>query len=240
VEVRVGLEVDDRGHAMAWVAELPGCYARGRTPAAALEKVPLAVYEYCVWLAAHGEAVEEPGEVAVRATERVSVASDLGQALSQGFFTFDQEPWPPEVARVALRAAHHARRDLMELLPRLTDGLKEGLEGAVRTVPETLDHILLMDLWLGLKMLDPDDLETRAYLLGAIRDAVLPLLEETKAGGAAAVVEPARVWDPGPPERWTGQKALRRTIWHDRVHYRQLKRLDERHRVHGIEGTAPA
>jgi predicted RNase H-like HicB family nuclease len=228
VQVHVGLEVDPRGQAMAWVAELPGCYARGRTAAAALEKIPLAVYEYCVWLAAHGEPIDPPGEVEIVEVERVAVTSDLGQALSQGFFRFDRDPVSAQAPRLALTAMQHARRDLLELLPHVRNRRPDPREEPVRSLPELLDHVLLMDLWLALRALQPEDVEARAYLLETLRDILLPLLEEAAEASGPAREYTARTLPVEDHERWTGFKALRRTVWHDRVHYRQLKRLDQR------------
>ena len=80
MKVNLGVEVDPKGQAMAWVAELPGCYARGRTAREALEKISLAVDEYCVWLRAHGEEMDPPGAVEVAGVETVQVSvTGLGE-----------------------------------------------------------------------------------------------------------------------------------------------------------------
>ncbi len=228
MDVHVGVEVDQRGQAMAWVAELPGCYARGRTAQEALGKIPLAVDEFCVWLAAHGEEMEPPGDVRVTAVERVRVESDLGQGLSTGLFSFDEKPVRPGVPGLALRAAHYARADLMALLPGLArQTAEEGMEGARRTLPQTLDHMVLTDVWYAIRLLPPGAIEERAYLLGAIRDACLPALAawaDEDDPAPVHVYTAAPIEEPGPEEAWTGYKVLRRYVWHDRVHYRSLAR----------------
>ncbi len=229
MEVQVGVEVDSKGQAMAWVAELPGCYARGRTAREAVDKVPLAVYEFAAWLRTHGEELDGPGAVVMAATETVEVASDLGQAESTARFGFDGEP-PAGAALLALRAAQYARADLLELLPRLhPDMLNLRLEGASRSLVQTLDHLILTDVWYALRTVTPDNVATRAYLLSALRDAILPVLAEAADGGLRAAV--SQYHDPNqaePDQAWTPYKALRRLVWHDRVHYRQLARHNER------------
>jgi predicted RNase H-like HicB family nuclease len=233
MQVHVGVEVDPKGQAMAWVGELPGCYTRGRTAQEALDKVPLAVYEYCVWLQAHGEELEPPGHVEIADVETVQVTSDLGQAESTGLFTFDLHPFPGTPA-LALRAAHFARADLLELLPSLGPDLPRGdVEGEARTLSQTLDHILLMDVLYTIRMLDPTDLSERDYLLRAIRDACLPVIarwaDEADPAPVRVYTEPTG--GEGPTEAWTGYKALRRHVWHDRIHYRNLARRRDRQRA---------
>lgn len=235
MKVNLGVEVDPKGQAMAWVAELPGCYARGRTAREALEKISLAVDEYCVWLRAHGEEMDPPGAVEVAGVETVQVDSDLGQGLSSGLFAFDQAPVDPGVAALALRAASYARADLMSLVVGLgPTAPSEPLEGTARTLAQTLDHMVVTDLWYAIRLLPPNALEERAYLLSAIRDACLPAMAEW--ADESAHVEPYLYpsltlpsdaeGDPAQAgsEGWTGYKVLRRYVWHDRLHYRALMR----------------
>jgi len=235
VIVNVGVEVDPKGQAMAWVAELPGCYARGRTAEEALTKIPLAVEEYCVWLRAHGEEIDPPGTVEIGGVETVRVTSNLGQGLSSGLFQFDRTPVEAGVAALALRASSYARADLMSLVIGLgPTAPSEPLEGTTRTLAETLDHIMVTDLRYAIRLLPPTALEERAYLLTAIRDACLPAMAEwADETGSAETYDYPRLGpdrDPSAPageqdhEGWTGYKVLRRYVWHDRLHYRALVR----------------
>lgn len=231
MDIQVGVEVDDKGQAMAWVAELPGCYARGRTAQEALDKIPLAVYEFFVWLRAHGEELDGPGAVVASAPETVRVASDLGQAESTALFAFDRLP-PAGAAALALRAAQYARADLLEMLPRLhPDMLNLRLEGANRSLVQTLDHLVLTDVWYALRAARPDNLETRVYLLSVLRDAILPLLAQAVDAADPSVSQDRDPNHGEPNQGWTPFKALRRLVWHDRVHYRQLSRHNERLRA---------
>ncbi|MGC8488353.1 MAG: type II toxin-antitoxin system HicB family antitoxin [Clostridia bacterium] len=233
--VHVGVEVDRMGQAMAWVAELPGCYARGRTSQEAVAKIPLAVEEYCVWLRAHGEELQSPGTVEVAALESVQVESDLGLGLSSGLFSFDRQPVEQSVSALALRAASYARADLMSLVIGLgPTAPSEPLEGTTRTLAQTLDHLVVTDLWYAIRLLPPNALEERAYLLSAIRDACLPAMAEwaDESEPATPHTYPSLTLDrdvealPGESasEAWTGYKVLRRYVWHDRLHYRALMR----------------
>lgn len=228
MDVQVGVEVDGQGQSMAWVAELPGCYARGRTPQEALDKVPLAVFEFCVWLRTHGEELDGPGAVSLAPPETVRVASDLGQAESTALFAFDRMP-PAGAAALALRAAQYARADLLEMLPRLhPDMMNLRLEGANRSLVQTLDHLILTDVWYALRAATPDNVETRAYLLSVLRDAILPLLAQAVDATDPSVSQYRDPSQPEPDQGWTPFKALRRLVWHDRVHYRHLSRHNER------------
>jgi predicted RNase H-like HicB family nuclease len=231
VEVHVGLEVDANGQAMAWIGELPGCHVRGHTEAVALEKVPLAVYEYCVWLRAHGEEIADPGTVEIVAVERVEVPTDLGQALSHAIFQFDRLPLAPDLSRLALRATQYARLDLLEMLPALHPDMRGRLEGVSRTLGQTLDHLVLTDLWQAIRTLDPEDVETRIYLLDMVRGGILPLLEEAASHTGRERAYTALTLETGEEERWTGYKVLRRAVGHERLHFRHLQRLDGRLRA---------
>ncbi len=228
MDVQVGVEVDDKGQSMAWVAELPGCYARGRTTQEALDKIPLAVFEFCVWLQTHGEELDSPGAVSVARPEVLRVASDLGQAESTALFRFDQAP-PAGAAALALRAAQYARADLLEMLPRLhPDMLNLRLEGANRSLVQTLDHLILTDVWYALRSATPNNVEARIYLLSVLRDAILPLLAQAVDAADPFVSQYADPNRAEPDQGWTPFKALRRLVWHDRLHYRQLSRHNER------------
>jgi predicted RNase H-like HicB family nuclease len=232
VKVHVGVEVDDLGQAMAWAAELPGCYARGRTEAEAVQKIPLAVYEFCAWLRAHGEEIDPPGHVEVGSTEVVRVSSDLGQAESTALFSFDRVP-VPGTPLIALRAAQYARADLLEMLPALHPDMRSmTLEGTSRSLAQTLDHLILTDVWYALRALTPDQIEARAFFLSTLRDAMLPALAHAAdSDGPAEVSQYQDPNHPEPDQQWTRFKALRRFVWHDRVHYRQLARQNDRLRA---------
>lgn len=228
MEVHVGCEIDREGRAMAWVAELPGCYARGADMQEALDKVPLAVYEFCAWLDAHGEDLRPPGPVRIVAVEQVDVTTDLGKAESSAWFSFDRK-LAPEAAKLAVRAAQYARSDLLDLVPALHEDMRGiRLEGVTRTVEQTLDHMILADVWHIIRTLAPDTMEGRDYLLRAVRDACIPLLVRTAEEDSGQVsVYSSVTRSPDPGEAWSGAKVLRRYVWHDRVHYRHLKRLND-------------
>ncbi len=115
------------------------------------------------------------------------------------------------------------------MLPRLhPDMLNLRLEGANRSLVQTLDHLILTDVWYALRSATPNNVEARIYLLSVLRDAILPLLAQAVDAADPFVSQYADPNRAEPDQGWTPFKALRRLVWHDRLHYRQLSRHNER------------
>ncbi|MCL6522071.1 MAG: type II toxin-antitoxin system HicB family antitoxin [Firmicutes bacterium] len=234
-EVRVGVEVDPRGRALAWVREWPGCTSHGESEREALERVPQALQEFWAWLNGHGDPEAPPPDTEVRigAVERSPVESDLREADSEGFFSFDSEPLEPRLLARAKRFRAYARADALALLAELgEEDLRHPVGRSGRTVGATFDHMAIVDLWYAQRAGVPASAEWQAFLLTALGELADGWVHRRLEADPVTVrLFPPDVWGDGRAERWTPQKTLRRFVWHDLLHLRAIRRT--------LAGTGP-
>ncbi|MHB9144584.1 MAG: DinB family protein [Symbiobacteriia bacterium] len=231
IQVHVGVEVDPEGRALAWAREWFGCTAHGESAEAAAQAMPAALRDFWDWLRRHGETgVPSAGQaIEIAGIEAFEVGSNLADADSEGFFSFDREALSDtEIAR-ARRYRSYARADALELLTRLeAEQLTLPVGRSGRSIAATLAHLATADLWYAQRTGNrPQDKEWLEVLLQELRRVADTQLEARLAADTAG--EPVNfrpgVWDEGGrTEQWTPQKSLRRFIWHDLLHVRAIER----------------
>lgn len=214
----------------------PGACGWGPTEADARERLRAGLRSTLDWLDAHGlDHLAPRGDVDVEqfdvaVTERVPATGDPRQCDTEGFFEFDRRPYADaDVSRTAALLAA-SRRDLLDAVAgRSAPTLDRRLVEDRRTVREILDHVAVAEHWyltrvdLPVDVRDgwrgyPDDTFERLTVTRADVERVLRALPDVPAERRSAT----RVAD---GERWSVRKVLRRLVWHERLHYRQLVRL---------------
>ncbi|MDI3317055.1 MAG: hypothetical protein QJR14_05500 [Bacillota bacterium] len=230
-DLTVGIEIDPKGRALGWVREWPGCTGHGESEREALDRLPRAVEAFWAWLRRHGDPEAPPPGTGVRIgrVERCPVASDLGEADSEGLFSFDREPLPQEILARARRFRAYARADALDLLRRLdAEALRRPVGRSGRTVGATFDHMAIVYLWYAQRAAAPAAAEWQDFLLSALgRLADAWIERRMEADPVTPRSFPPDVWSVGRPEPWTAQKTLRRLIWHDLLHLRAIGRALE-------------
>jgi hypothetical protein len=223
----------------AWILSLPGFATWAEKEQEVLRKVADRVQGYRSWLAEHGE---DPPPVLgpVRVVERV-----LGDEV---LFAWDRVPATPDEIRRTRRLLAWSRADLLDTLARLPP---QALDWSPayrrfpawadwRTVRQIVEHVALTEVgyylaWIGHERgaagplpVDPRD------LLVATREETDHFLE-----GLAEAADRLRLAEKG-GEAWTVRKALRRLVWHERLHLASIRRIarDHAQSVRGSGGDA--
>jgi len=230
LSVHVGLEVDQSGHAQAWVKEYFGCTSHGQSQEEAIGRLPQALREFWSWLKVHGEpdVPQLDTEVLIEHVEVYKVGSQLSDGDSEGFFTFDAFPLTSVEFQRALRYISYARSDVLSFSHDLGYGLLSRMVGrSDRAVGATLNHMAFADLWYAQRSGDASSNEWQTYLLEELRNVSLKWVQrsfhESKTPMTYSVGPDAWRSD-GRAEEWTLPKTLRHYIWHDLLHLRAIRR----------------
>lgn len=112
---------------LAWVHELPGCFACGATRGAAIANASHAVARFREWLRESGEPVEDDDVTIVVADEIESLIE--ADEDTEVLLATDREPLSPEDWRNLERWLTHSREALLRRLAALPD---EQLEQQAR------------------------------------------------------------------------------------------------------------
>jgi predicted RNase H-like HicB family nuclease len=222
ITFHLGIEDIEPGNWVAWVLELPGCYARGSTRGEALGGVDVAIRELHQRLALSCYAgVTIPSEFSTVIVEEFRAYSSSPDYLVNAYFETDNHALRDEDVVYARCLLDVNRKDLLAVVEGLSAGvLHTYIEGeAQKTIRGILRHIGTAEWWywdrLGLafpRSERPDDV---FQLLEKIRRFTVMLLPELVGSTRTTLCR---------GERWSARKLLRRAIWHEHVHTLQIRR----------------
>jgi predicted RNase H-like HicB family nuclease len=206
----VAVEDIEPRHWVAWVADLPGCFATGRSEGEAIGRVAGAVTHYARWRQRHGDPIGLVEPLAFQVDERFHSYLSSPDYRVNACFRVDRPPLTESEAIEAYRLLLHAREDLLAVLETVnTDDEK---------VREVVRHVAQAERWyfanLGLEQAAPDD--DALFALDGVRRQSLRWLRQLVGNRSIRVVR---------QEGWTARKVLRRTLWHERDHTQHLREL---------------
>lgn len=217
------LGVEDIGpnHWVAWVFELPGCFASAQTQKEAIAAVPANIAAYFAWLAKYGHTM--PGASDAIETEVADVFHSFiseGDYIVNAFFDDDRRPLTQKDVEQALRLLDYTRQDLQAVLQHSAlEDLAQPISGEVQgSIHGILRHVSLAERWYFRNIgLDSSPIaEDPLVALKQVREKTrlwLPTLV-----GDSRITEFSR-------EQWSARKVLRRTLWHERDHTQQIRNL---------------
>lgn len=229
--MRITYETNGKGY-LGWIEDFPGAFLRGSSLEEARAKLDRELEDYADWLglpAPPGRAASHAGLPGVPGAQIESiVASALAIEDADSDFTFGSElvdygdedfgrfmSLLSRSARMVAACLDSTRnRDIVD--PHHDRMTFYGHVYA--TIDRQFEHIVkVQDYYLGM-------VGEEVSLAGGIvetREAMVEkLASRRKAEGNALHVYEG--------ESWTIRKIIRRTIWHDRIHARAIKRMDER------------
>ncbi len=222
---RLGVEDIETNHWVAFVFDHPGCFSSATTREEAIANAPARIDEYFEWLLNFVD--EKPARnksTKVRLTEVIHSYRSVADPdyIVNAFFKDDGKPLTRVEVDVALVILSWAQLDLNTLVENIpVKQLNEPLVGDdENSIAKILDHLAWAEWWyfnrldLGFPRSEMPP-ETRAKLekVHAQTRALVPNL-----------VGDTRVFDKV-GEKWTARKVLRRTLWHERDHTRQIRGL---------------
>lgn len=216
----------------------PGACGWGPTAADARERLRDDLRSTLDWLAGHdlghflprddGPVDVEHADIEV--TERVRATGDPLQCDTEGFFEVDRRAYADaDVTRTATLLAA-SRRDLLDAVAgRSARTLDRRLVEDRRTIREILDHVAVAEHWYATRVDLPVDVPDgwRGYPEGTFERLAATRADVERALGVLPDVPAERrsATRDVDGERWSVRKVLRRLVWHERLHYRQLVRL---------------
>lgn len=232
------LGVDEEGRVEAWVATRPGCVVFAASEEEAIGEIPAVAAEYDAWLSRWGipeiwniptvrRAAGDGRQTGVRILERVLVGESIVHGNTAAFFQWDAQPATDEEINATLRLLAASRRELLATLRQFPpDKLSMRPGGGRRTVEEIVRHVANVEWWYISCIVPfpfpddgeyPEDVEKR---LPWIRTRVAARLRSLSPEERARTLVP----DPESGERWSARKVLRRLIYQELYHLRQLRK----------------
>lgn len=226
MEYRLGVEDMEPGSWIAWVFDLPGCYARGSSRQQAVESAPAAVEEMLTRLDRAGYGTDrEASVITAFVAEEFRSFPHSPDYLVNAYFENDDMPLTENDVTYGMRVLGMNRKELLAIVDGLSEKMLEtAIAGEVQmNFRGILNHIGTAEWWYWdrLGMIFPREKrprETRELLM-VIRDFTMTHLSDL-AGSDLKTVRSGETWSP--------RKLLRRAIWHERAHTVQIVRyLDE-------------
>jgi predicted RNase H-like HicB family nuclease len=214
---RVAVEDIEPDHWVGWVLDLPGCFSAASSEAEAITQAPAAIDAYYAWLARHDTALPVaagPAEVRVAEIFYAFSRPDEPDYLVNAFFADDRRPLSYWEVAGGLRLLAWTRQELEQVIRQATPEQLAGSAGGL------LNHISTAENWyfsrLGLA-LDRERLPAGPVeRLVAVRDNSRSQLGQLTGDERVTQLK---------GEQWSARKVLRRTLWHEQDHTRQLRRL---------------
>lgn len=213
----------DDNEATAWVPTLPGCFCVAPTEAEAMGRVPVAIDEYLTWLRCHGAEVTLADATEVELVERVNAPP----GRSEPCFATDRVPVSEEEIEAAIRLMGFAREDLLSLVSPLPDAVLDWQPTPEKwSIRGILVHIASAEGYYRTSLLDEQPIlepPPERLDLALQREKAIAHLRSLTAAQRAHVFRPHWPWRDDKDEEWTVRKALRRLIYHERFHTREIQ-----------------
>jgi predicted RNase H-like HicB family nuclease len=142
----LGVEDIEPDHWVAWVFELPGCFASAHTQTKAVAAAPARIAAYFRWLATYGHSM--PGAHDPIETDVVTVFHAFpseSNYLVNAFFEADRSPLTQQEIEQALWLLDCSRQDLLAVLhsassDRLTQPIAGEVHGSIRGILQHIAH----------------------------------------------------------------------------------------------------
>ncbi len=226
MRVHLGIEDIEPNNWVAWVFEYPGCYSRGTTVQETLDGVEECVNRHVRRLQSFQANTEteitEDVPVEYEIAERhqsFSIAGD--DYYVNACFRDDRRPLTEVEIADGLLLMRLYRAELLGLVrPLMTERLDQPIPGdRFGTIRGILQHVATAEWWY----LDRLDRAFDRSLLATDIFALLSQVREHTAAVLSTLAGSTMVAEKR-GERWTARKVVRRALWHEQVHTRQIGR----------------
>ena len=212
-------------HWVAWVLDLHGCFSKGKTYEEAVTLVPEVIRGYFQWLLKH-----DPLTVVFDGPIKIEIVEDIRSYAVDDYFVnalfeHDKNGLKESDLNEIRKILSYSRKDLIEVIADLSDSqLNEPVQGEVTgSIAGVIKHIATAELWyfdrIGLTFPGEKYPDNLMDLLKISRNHTLENLP--RLSGDITVHEKRN-------ELWTARKVMRRTLWHEIAHARQIERYKER------------
>lgn len=219
----VTLERGTDGGYMAWVHELPGCFARAATREEIEAKIPLSIAEFLAW--ARGGRTASLEAIEFKIVEEVMTPKLARDADSDVLLQSDRAPLTSTAWVQVDRWLRRSRKELLQLLQETDEpDFDRKPEGCPRSVREAIMHVAFAEFMYAAWTFDLRSRRGMEAFLRWTRRITLLRMRALARSDRGAVTQAE--WEGAPrPEAWTARKAARRLVWHERLHLKAIKRL---------------
>lgn len=226
LHLEVGSVDHEGGSCLAWVLDLPGCVAYAASPEEAIVRAPEVAQQYLDWLRGHGESVPELIEIDPDPAEIFQVSFLNGYEINSIFSPDFGVPSDEELER-CLRWMRHSREDLWKLIRSLSwEALDAEVQSGGLTIRKVLQHVAGAEEWY-ISRLEPGSSQVSAPSVGS--EDVFERLEAVRTWAIERLQtlpsERRKRITVHKGEVWTFKKVLRRFLYHETYHRRQIEEL---------------
>lgn len=221
----VYLEESPSGAAMAFAPDIPGSYGWGPNRGQAMDILAADIAWTSRWLQDHGLKRSTHGPLTI--IETVPAMGTASSYDSEGFFSWDAQVYTEQDLEETKEIIGWSRSGLINYLKNLPQPCWHisPLPGK-QTVAEVVEHIAIAEWWyttrvpganpLRVNWQDyPADPLDKLIAIRADVEHYLMGMKDIDLSQRAAVFIKNR-------ETWSGRKVLRRMVWHELHHYKQL------------------
>lgn len=230
MQIRIGLELNNEGRALAWALDYPGCFAYGKDGPEAVITLAREMVVYVQWISSHsGSSWLDAEDFDLRIIETYEVFTmndqyelEEGSYAVNAWFRHDWKPLKNHEIERGLELLLWSREDLLQTIGLLSDELLDRqYEGERWSIRGIIKHIANAEWWyldrLNLAGNDRDKMPKDALpRLSWVREKfnlALPLL----AGKDLVIGKEGEFWSP--------RKLLRRALWHEIDHRQHIQKL---------------
>jgi len=222
MDFHLGIEDMEPNSWIAWVFELPGCYARATTREEAIDRAPEAIAELLERLEQSGyPLLETHPSINTNVVEEFRSFPSSPDYIVNAFFDNDRIPLTDVDIKYAQHLLSLNRNDLLAVVANLpAETVDREITGEVqKNINGILRHIGTAEWWywdrIGLAFPREERPKEVFELLNKIREFTLQHLPELVGSGQTTNRS---------GEDWSARKLLRRAIWHERAHTVQILR----------------
>ena len=217
------LEEAKGGGFMAWVVELPGCFARAATREQIETKLSAAIRDFLQWRRSHGDAIQGD-DVDFDIVSTVVTEANAAEGDTCILLDADRAPLEPMEWRRTETWLDDSRQELLRFLQRVqSTSLDWTPEGSRRSLQQSIFHLAVVEIMYAVWTFDLHSVEGLEEFLAWSRRVASARMRELadRSDDQATVAHWSGATEPEP---WTARKAARRLLWHERLHLRSVER----------------
>jgi uncharacterized damage-inducible protein DinB len=185
--------------------------------------MPAVIAEYLAWLRRHGEEAPSDAARAVEVIERIETSPGRGEPC----FEADRSPATQDDVERALRLMSYARKDLLALIGDLPDIVLDWKPAPDRwSIREITWHIASAEGYYRTSLLDEQpqrEPPEERFDVALQRERAVAHLRALTPEQRARTFLPTWPWREDEGEEWPIRKALRRFVYHERFHTRDIQ-----------------
>ncbi len=212
-------------HWVAWVLELHGCFAKGKTKEKAVALAPDAIQKYFLWRKKHDALFVIPKEPIETETAEAVRSFAVEDYFVNALFEHDKRPLTAGDLQEIGEILSYTRKDLQEVFSGLSvEQLNRPIEGEVTgSIAGVLKHIATAEMWYFDRIGKTFPKENRPADLFAL----LAVSRHHTIMNLPFLMGDVTVYEKR-SELWTARKVIRRTLWHEIAHTRQIERYRDK------------